>query len=74
MLLITHSLGLGSVWVELAPVMRIVKEVLAENGVKEDTAVAVLPIGRPRRGTAKNNRPDEKKNRGIGGVSLTASS
>lgn len=47
MLLIAHSLGLGSVWVELAPVMRIVKEVLAENGVKEDTAVAVLPLGRP---------------------------
>jgi len=47
MLLITHSLGLGSVWVELAPVMRIVREVLAENVVKEDTAVAVLPIGRP---------------------------
>jgi nitroreductase len=47
MLLIAHSLGLGSLWVEMAPVIRIMKQVLAENGIKEDGVITILPVGRP---------------------------
>lgn len=47
MLLITHSLGLGSVWLELEPIIGAVRELLAERDIKEDNIIALLPIGRP---------------------------
>jgi len=47
MLLISHSLGLGSVWLELEPILNIVKEVLRECGVQDENLIALVPIGRP---------------------------
>lgn len=47
MLLISHSIGLGSVWIEMEPILKLAKEVLRENNMQDANVVALIPVGHP---------------------------
>lgn len=55
-LLAVHSLGYGSVWIGLPPVILALREIIDIHG----QLVAILPIGHPRHGRISNIRRSRK--------------